>query len=331
VSELSGLAQRLGAIQYDAQGRLRHLLTLEGLRRETIEELFTLADSLVEVGARSVKNVPLLRGKTVVLLFFEASTRTRTTFEIAAKRLSADVVTLDVPASSASKGESLLDTIANLQAMQTDAFVVRHADSGAAHLIARHVAPQVAVVNAGDGCHAHPTQALLDLYTIRQRRGSLAGMKVAIVGDVLHSRVARSQLAGLHLLGVSDVRLVGPATLVPRRLEQLGARVFHDPREGLDGVDVVMMLRLQRERMAGGFVPSDREYFELYGLTEAALKVAKPDALVMHPGPINRGVEIASAVADGGRSLILPQVTNGIAIRMAVLAQTAGRGADTDV
>nr|WP_323759374.1 aspartate carbamoyltransferase catalytic subunit [Immundisolibacter sp.] len=327
---MSGLAQRLGAIQYDAQGRLRHLLTLEGLRRETLEELFTLADSLVEVGARSVKNVPLLRGKTVVLLFFEASTRTRTTFEIAAKRLSADVVTLDVPASSTSKGESLLDTIANLQAMQTDAFVVRHADSGAAHLIARHVAPQVAVVNAGDGCHAHPTQALLDLYTIRQRRGSLAGLKVAIVGDVLHSRVARSQLAGLHLLGVTDIRLVGPATLVPQRLAQLGARVCHDPREGLADVDVVMMLRLQRERMAGGFVPSDREYFELYGLTETALTVAKPDALVMHPGPINRGVEIASAVADGGRSLILPQVTNGIAIRMAVLAQTAGRGADTD-
>ncbi|WP_290616831.1 aspartate carbamoyltransferase catalytic subunit [Immundisolibacter sp.] len=327
---MSGLAQRLGAIQYDAQGRLRHLLTLEGLRRETLEELFTLADSLVEVGARSVKNVPLLRGKTVVLLFFEASTRTRTTFEIAAKRLSADVVTLDVPASSTSKGESLLDTIANLQAMQTDAFVVRHADSGAAHLIARNVAPQVAVVNAGDGCHAHPTQALLDLYTIRQRRGSLAGLKVAIVGDVLHSRVARSQLAGLHLLGVSDIRLVGPATLVPQRLAQLGARVCHDPREGLADVDVVMMLRLQRERMAGGFVPSDREYFELYGLTETALTVAKPDALVMHPGPINRGVEIASAVADGGRSLILPQVTNGIAIRMAVLAQTAGRGADTD-
>ncbi|MEA3220130.1 MAG: Aspartate carbamoyltransferase [Immundisolibacter sp.] len=330
MSQLSGLAQRLGAIQYDAQGRLRHLLTLEGLRRETLEELFTLADSLVEVGARSVKNVPLLRGKTVVLLFFEASTRTRTTFEIAAKRLSADVVTLDVPASSTSKGESLLDTIANLQAMQTDAFVVRHADSGAAHLIARHVAPQVAVVNAGDGCHAHPTQALLDLYTIRQRRGSLAGLKVAIVGDVLHSRVARSQLAGLHLLGVTDIRLVGPATLVPQRLAQLGARVCHDPREGLADVDVVMMLRLQRERMAGGFVPSDREYFELYGLTETALTVAKPDALVMHPGPINRGVEIASAVADGGRSLILPQVTNGIAIRMAVLAQTAGRGADTD-
>ena len=267
MSDLSGLAQRLGAIQYDAQGRLRHLLTLEGLRRDTLEELFTLADSLVEVGARSVKNVPLLRGKTVVLLFFEASTRTRTTFEIAAKRLSADVVTLDVPASSASKGESLLDTIANLQAMQTDAFVVRHADSGAVHLIARHVAPQVAVVNAGDGCHAHPTQALLDLYTIRQRRGNLAGMKVAIVGDVLHSRVARSQLAGLHLLGVSDIRLVGPATLVPQRLAQLGARVCHDPREGLADVDVVMMLRLQRERMAGGFVPSDREYFELYGLT----------------------------------------------------------------
>jgi len=324
---LAGLAERLGAIQYDADGRLQHLLTLEGLRRDTLEELFALADSLVEVGARSVKNVPLLHGKTVVLLFFEASTRTRTTFEIAAKRLSADVVTLDVPASSASKGESLLDTIANLQAMRTDAFVMRHADSGAAHLVAAHVAPQVAVVNAGDGCHAHPTQALLDLYTIRQQRGGFDGLKVAIVGDVLHSRVARSQLVGLRMLGVTDIRLVGPATLVPQRLAALGARVCHDPRDGLDGADVVMMLRLQRERMAGGFVPSDREYFELYGLTEKALTAAHPDALVMHPGPINRGVEIASSVADGGRSLILPQVTNGIAIRMAVLAQTVGREA----
>ncbi|WP_372694308.1 aspartate carbamoyltransferase catalytic subunit [Immundisolibacter sp.] len=326
----AALAKRLGAIQYDAQGRLRHLLTLEGLQRDTVDALFTLADSLVEVGGRSIKSVPLLRGKTVVLLFFEASTRTRTTFEIAAKRLSADVVTLDVPASSTSKGESLLDTIANLEAMQTDAFVVRHADSGAAQLIASHVAPQVAVVNAGDGCHAHPTQALLDLYTIRQHRGGFEGLKVAIVGDVLHSRVARSQLAGLRLLGVDDIRLVGPPTLVPPRLASLGGRVCHDPREGLDGVDVVMMLRLQRERMTGGFVPSDREYFALYGLTEAALAAARPDALVMHPGPINRGVEIASAVADGKRSLILPQVTNGIAIRMAVLAQTLGRGSGGD-
>lgn len=326
----AALAKRLGAIQYDAQGRLRHLLTLEGLQRDTVESLFTLADSLVEVGGRSIKSVPLLRGKTVVLLFFEVSTRTRTTFEIAAKRLSADVVTLDVPASSTSKGESLLDTIANLEAMQTDAFVVRHADSGAAQLVASHVAPQVAVVNAGDGCHAHPTQALLDLYTIRQHRGGFEGLRVAIVGDVLHSRVARSQLAGLRLLGVDDIRLVGPPTLVPPRLASLGGRVCHDLREGLDGVDVVMMLRLQRERMTGGFVPSDREYFALYGLTEAALAAARPDALVMHPGPINRGVEIASAVADGSRSLILPQVTNGIAIRMAVLAQTLGRGSGGD-
>ncbi|MGK2940448.1 MAG: aspartate carbamoyltransferase catalytic subunit [Immundisolibacter sp.] len=330
MSDLVALAQTLGAAQYDAGGRLRHLLTLEGLRRDTLEELFSLADSLVEVGERSVKKVPLLRGKTVVLLFFEASTRTRTTFEIAAKRLSADVVTLSVSASATAKGESLLDTIANLQAMQTDAFVVRHADSGAAQLIACHVAPQVAVVNAGDGCHAHPTQALLDLYTIRQHRGSFDQLKVAIVGDVLHSRVARSQLVGLRLLGVKDIRLVGPATLVPDRMACLGGRVCHDLREGLADVDVVLMLRLQRERMAGGFVPSDREYFELYGLTETALAAARPDALVMHPGPINRGVEIASSVADCERSLILPQVTNGIAIRMAVLAQTVGRGGADD-
>ena len=311
--------------QYDASGELRHLLTLDGLRRDTLERVFALADGLVEVGERSVKKVPLLRGKTVVLLFFEPSTRTRTTFEIAAKRLSADVVTLDIAASSASKGESLLDTVATLQAMHCDLFVVRHAESGAGHLVARHLDARASVVSAGDGCHSHPTQALLDLYTLRQHRPQLAGLKVAIVGDILHSRVARSQVAALRALGVTDIRLVGPPTLVPPALECLGARVCHRLADGLDRADVVLGLRLQRERMAGAFVPSDREFYACYGLTERALAVAAPEVLVMHPGPINRGVEISGEVADGPRSLILPQVTNGIAVRMAVMALCLGR------
>jgi aspartate carbamoyltransferase catalytic subunit len=310
--------------QYDAQGRLRHLLTLEGLRRDTLERVFELADSLVEVGERSVKKVPLLRGKTVVLLFFEPSTRTRTTFEIAAKRLSADVVTLDVGASSASKGESLLDTVATLEAMHCDLFVVRHGDSGAGHLIARFLGERASVVSAGDGCHSHPTQALLDVYTLRRVRPELGALKVAIVGDVLHSRVARSQMLALRALGVRDIRLVGPPTLVPERLACLGGRVFHDLAEGLAGVDVVLGLRLQRERMGSAFVASDREFYARYGITAEALRTAAPDVLVMHPGPINRGVEIASEVADGARSLILPQVSSGIAVRMAVMALCLG-------
>ena len=259
--------------------------------------------------------------------FFENSTRTRTTFEIAAKRLSADVINLDIARSSAAKGESLLDTIANLSAMHADMFVVRHAESGAAHLIAQHCAPHVHVVNAGDGRHAHPTQGLLDMYAIRHYKRDFTQLSVAIVGDIVHSRVARSDIHALTILGVPDIRAVGPKTLVPGDLNQMGVRVCHDMAEGLKDVDVVIMLRLQNERMSGAMLPSAGEFFKNYGLTEAKLAHAKDDAIVMHPGPINRGIEIDSSVADGGRSVILPQVTFGIAVRMAVMSIIAGNEA----
>lgn len=307
--------------------RVRHLLDIGSQRRETLDRIFELADSLGEVAGQSVKKVPLLRGKTIVLLFFEASTRTRTTFEIAAKRLSADVVTINTQASATRKGESLLDTVRTLEAMSCDMFVVRHADSGAPHLIARHVAPHVSVINAGDGCHAHPTQALLDLYTLRQHRPQLADLRVAVVGDVLHSRVARSQVAALRAYGVRDIRLVGPRTLVPDSLGALGARICHSLEDGLRDVDVVLLLRLQHERMASLRVPDLDEYYAQYGLTRERLAVAAPDVRVMHPGPINRGVEIESELADDERSLILDQVSNGIAVRMAVMALTLGPAA----
>jgi aspartate carbamoyltransferase catalytic subunit len=257
-------------------------------------------------------------------LFFESSTRTRTTFEIAAKRLSADVVNLNIATSSQSKGESLIDTVANLAAMHADMFIVRHASSGAPYLIARHLAPDIHVVNAGDGRHAHPTQALLDVFTIRQYKGDFSNLKVAIVGDILHSRVARSEIHALTTLGVPEVRVVAPRTLIPAQVEKLGVRVFHDMQAGLEDVDVVMMLRLQNERMNGALLPSAQEFFKAYGLTEERLAVAAKDAIVMHPGPMNRGVEIDSAVADGTQSVILPQVTFGIAVRMAVMAILAG-------
>ncbi len=307
-------------IQLDDQGRLRHFLTIEGLQRALLTEILDTAESFTSVGEQTVKKVPLLRGKTIVNLFFEPSTRTRTTFELAAKRLSADVLNIAVSTSSASKGESLLDTLHNLQAMQCDMFVVRHGASGAAHFIARHVAPHVSVINAGDGCHAHPTQAMLDMFTIRRHKPDFGALSVAIVGDILHSRVARSQIHALTTLGVPDVRVIAPRTLIPKHIETLGVHVYHDLRAGLCDVDVVMMLRLQRERMQGAFLPSEREYFHLYGLTEEKLSSAKPDAIVMHPGPINRGVEIASSVADGTRSVILQQVTHGTAVRMAIMA-----------
>jgi aspartate carbamoyltransferase catalytic subunit len=267
-----------------------------------------------------VKKVPLLRGRSVFNVFFESSTRTRTTFEIAAKRLSADVINLNVGVSSTSKGETLLDTVYNLQAMDADMFVVRHAQSGAANLIAAHVKPGVAVINAGDGRHAHPTQGLLDMYTIRHYKKDFTGLSVAIVGDVLHSRVARSQMFALKTLGVPDLRVVGPRTLIPAQVERLGVRVFHDMQEGIRGCDVVIMLRLQNERMSGALLPSAGEFFKSYGLTAGKLARAKPDAIVMHPGPMNRGVEIDSPVADGRHSVILPQVTFGIAVRMAVMS-----------
>jgi aspartate carbamoyltransferase catalytic subunit len=271
-----------------------------------------------------VKKVPLLRGKAVFNLFFEPSTRTRTTFEIAAKRLSADVINLAINISSATKGESILDTVANLAAMQADMFIVRHAASGAPYLIARHVAEEIHVINAGDGRHAHPTQGLLDMFTIRHYKKDFTGLRVAIVGDVLHSRVARSQIHALSILGVPEIRVVGPKTLLPTHVEAMGVHVYHDMAKGLKDVDVVMMLRLQNERMQGALLPSPQEYFKFYGLTAEKLALARPDAIVLHPGPMNRGVEIDSDVADGKQSVILPQVTFGIAIRMAVMSILAG-------
>ncbi len=313
-----------GNLQVDADGRLRHLLTTEGLSAEIIRRILDAADQFVAVSEREVKKVPLLRGRSIFNLFFEGSTRTRTTFEIAAKRLSADIVNLNIGASSTSKGETLLDTVWNLQAMDADMFVVRHAQSGAAHLIARHVKPGVAVINAGDGRHAHPTQGLLDSYTIRHYKKEFGGLAIAIVGDVMHSRVARSQIHALKTLGVPDLRVIGPRTLLPAQVERLGVRVFHDMAAGLEGCDVVIMLRLQNERMNGALLPSAGEFFKAYGLSPEKLARAKPDAIVMHPGPMNRGVEIDSGVADGRQSVILPQVTFGIAVRMAVMSMLAG-------
>ncbi len=308
-------------LQLNDQGQLRHFLSLDGLPRELLTEILDTADSFLEVGARAVKKVPLLRGKTVCNVFFENSTRTRTTFELAAQRLSADVISLNVSTSSTSKGETLFDTLRNLEAMAADIFVVRHADSGAAHFIAEHVCPNLAIINGGDGRHAHPTQGMLDMLTIRRHKGDFENLSVAIVGDILHSRVARSNMLALKTLGCPDIRVIAPKTLLPVGLEEsYGVRVFSDANEGLKDVDVVIMLRLQRERMQGGLLPSGGEFYRLFGLTEQRLKLAKPDALVMHPGPINRGVEIESAVADGPQSVILNQVTYGIAIRMAVLS-----------
>ena len=316
-------------LQFDASGGLTHLLTLEGLSRQTILEILDTAESFIAVGEREIKKVPLLRGKTVVNLFFEPSTRTRTTFEIAAKRLSADVINLAVAASSTSKGETLLDTVRNLEAMRTDLFVVRHAESGAAHLIAQHTPPHVHIINAGDGRHAHPTQGLLDVFTIRRHKGAFENLKVALIGDILHSRVARSDIHALTTLGVQELRVIAPKTLLPTAVEKLGVRPYTDMRAGLADVDVIMMLRIQRERMQGAHIPSEQEYFRVYGLTPDKLECAKPDAIVLHPGPMNRGLEIDSAVADGPRSVILPQVTYGIAVRMAVMAMILGGREDT--
>ncbi len=313
--------------QLTSDKKLRHLLTTEGLPKAIIESILDTADQFVSVGDRDVKKVPLLRGKSVFNLFFENSTRTRTTFEIAAKRLSADVINLNIGASSTNKGESLIDTIDNLAAMDADMFVVRHAQSGAAHLIAQHVnrvRPNVAVINAGDGRHAHPTQGLLDMYTIRHFKKSFHNLSVAIVGDILHSRVARSGIHALTTLGCPDVRVIGPKTLIPTECARMGVTVYHDMKRGLEGCDVVMMLRLQNERMDGPLLPSGQEFYKSYGLTAEKLSRAKPDAIVMHPGPMNRGVEIESTIADGRQAVILPQVTFGIAVRMAVMSMVSG-------
>ena len=313
--------------QLNRHGELRHLLSIEGLPRDVLLHIMDTAQGFMSFGEGEVKKVPLLRGKSVFNLFFENSTRTRTTFEIAAQRLSADVFNLDIQRSSTAKGESLLDTIANLEAMDADIFVVRHSQSGAPFLIASHTPDHVHVVNAGDGRHAHPTQGLLDMMTIRHYKRDFHALTVAIVGDIVHSRVARSDIHALTTLGVAEVRAVGPKTLVPGDLRDMGVRVCHDIEQGLRDADVVIALRLQNERMAGGLLPSASEFHMMYGLTPERLRLARADAIVMHPGPINRGVELDSAVADGPQSVILPQVRFGIAVRMAVLSIVANTSA----
>ena len=310
--------------QLNKNGELHHLLSLEGLPADILRQILDTANSFVGVTQRDVKKVPLLRGKAVFNIFFEASTRTRTTFEIAAKRLSADVINLAINVSSQNKGESVLDTVANLAAMQADMFIVRHAASGAPYLIAKHVAPDIHVINAGDGRHSHPTQGLLDVFAIRHYKKDFTNLRVAIVGDILHSRVARSQIHALTTLGCPEIRVIGPRTLIPAEIRNLGVHVYHDMREGLKDVDVVSMLRLQNERMKGALLASGEEFYKYYGLTDEKLALAKPDAIVLHPGPMNRGVEIDSSVADGRQSVILPQVSFGIAIRMAVMSIVAG-------
>jgi len=311
--------------QLNKNGELQHLLSTEGLPARILRDILDQAGEFVNPnGGSEIRKVPLLHGKSVFNIFFENSTRTRTTFEIAAKRLSADVINLNIGVSSHTKGETLLDTVDNLSAMHADMFVVRHAQSGAPHLIASHVASHLHVINAGDGRHAHPTQGLLDLYTIRHFKKDFTRLSVAIVGDILHSRVARSLIHALTVMGTPDVRVIGPMTLIPAGAEKLGVRVFYDLEQGLRDVDVVVMLRLQSERMRGALLPSAQEFFKYYGLTPEKLALAKPDAIVMHPGPLNRGVEIDSAVADGSHAVILSQVTFGIAVRMAVMSILAG-------
>jgi aspartate carbamoyltransferase catalytic subunit len=301
--------------------RHRHLLGIEPLDAGEIGLILDTAESFLEISTRPIKKVPTLRGRTIVNLFMEPSTRTRSSFEIAEKRLSADSLNFSASGSSVSKGESLIDTARNLEAMAPDMIVVRHCAAGAPHMLAR--ACRSIIVNAGDGAHEHPTQALLDAFTMRQKKGRLAGLKVAIVGDLLHSRVVRSNIFLLGKVG-AEVQVSGPPTLIPPGLERLGVKVATRMEEALDGADVIMMLRVQRERMVRGAFPSVREYFNLYGLTEERVRLARKDVIVMHPGPINRGVEIAAEVADGPTSVILDQVTNGVAVRMAVLYLLSG-------
>ncbi len=315
-------------IQLHPNGKLKHFLSIEGLNRGILEDILDTAESFTSVTERSIKKVPILRGKTVANLFFEASTRTRSTFELAAQRLSADILNLNISTSATVKGESLLDTLHNLEAMQIDMFVIRHQDSGSAHFFAQHVGPGVSVLNAGDGQHEHPTQAMLDMFTIRRHKQSFEQLRVAIVGDIKHSRVARSQIHALNLLNVGEIRAIAPRTLMPEQAGKLGVQVFEDFNEGIRDVDVIIMLRLQKERMTSALLPSEKEYFQQFGLTARRLALAKPDAIVMHPGPANRGIEIESAVMDGSQSVILQQVTFGIAVRMAVMSMIASHSAE---
>ncbi len=300
--------------------RHRHLLGIDGLSAHDVLTLLDMAEDAIEVSRQIEKKRSTLRGRTLINLFFEASTRTQSSFELAGKRLGADVMNMSVPTSSVKKGETLIDTAMTLNAMRPDIIVVRHGQAGAVHLLAKKV--DCSVVNAGDGAHEHPTQALLDALTIRRNKGRIEGLVVAICGDILHSRVARSNILLLSRLG-ARLRVVGPSTLLPSGIARLGVDIFRDMKSGLAGADIVMMLRLQKERMNGGFVPSSREYFRFFGLDPEKLSYAKKDALVMHPGPMNRGVEINSAVADGPQSLIREQVEMGVAVRMAVLEALA--------
>ena len=299
----------------------KDLLGIADLSPEDITLILNTAEAMKEVGARTIKKVPALRGKTVVNLFFEPSTRTRTSFEIAEKRLSADTLNIAIASSSVVKGESLADTALNLEAMNPDMIVLRHSSSGACHLLSRIC--KSAIINAGDGMHEHPTQALLDAFTIRERRKHLDGLKVAIVGDLLHSRVLRSNILLLTKMG-AEVWVCGPPTLIPAEIARFGVRATSNVNEAVQDADVIMLLRIQLERMEGAFFPSLREYFNVFGMTEARMRLAKPDVMIMHPGPMNRGVEIASEVADGPYSVILDQVANGVAVRMAVLYLLAG-------
>jgi aspartate carbamoyltransferase catalytic subunit len=305
----------------------RHLLGITDLAPDEIALVLDTAEAMKEIAARPIKKVPTLRGRTVVNLFFEPSTRTRTSFEVAEKRLSADTLSIAIAQSSVTKGETLLDTVRNLEAMAPDMIVMRHASSGAPHLLARLC--RSVIINAGDGTHEHPTQALLDAFTIRERKKRLEGLKVAIVGDLLHSRVLRSNVQLLNKMG-AEVWACGPATLMPAGLARFGVRPTTSIDEAVDGADVVMMLRIQHERMHGHFIPSTREYFTLFGLTPERVRRAKDDVIIMHPGPMNRGVEIDSDVADGPFSVILEQVANGVAVRMAVLYLLAGQEGEAD-
>ncbi len=316
--------------QLDDKGRLKHFLSIDGLSEDLLLSILDQAQKfapIVDDTGRASKSVPLLRGKTIANLFFEPSTRTRTTFELAEKRLSADILNLDISTSATTKGESLLDTLTNLIAMRVDMMVVRHNNSGAAHFIATHMPPGISIINAGDGRHSHPTQAMLDMYTIRHYKQKFAGLSIAIVGDIEHSRVARSQIKALNILGCKDIRVVAPNTLMPIAIKTLGVTAYNNIEQGISGTDVIIILRLQTERMQQADLPSEREYFRFYGLTKDRLKLANKDAIVMHPGPINRGVEIASNIADSVQSVILQQVTFGISVRMAVLSILAGNTA----
>lgn len=303
--------------------RHKHILGIDEMSREDIETILDTADSFKEINTRDIKKVPTLRGKTIINLFYEASTRTRTSFEIAGKRLSADTINMTASASSVVKGETLEDTARNIEAMHPDIIVMRHSASGAAHYLAERL--DCSIVNAGDGAHEHPSQALLDMMTIREHKGKIDGLTVAIIGDITHSRVARSNVYGLTKMG-AKVRLAGPGTMVPPGIERMGAEVYNDMNEAIAGADVVMMLRIQLERQGKTLLPTLREYARYYGLNSENVKLAKEDALVMHPGPINRGVEMASTVVDGSQSVILDQVENGVAVRMALLYLVGGGG-----